>query len=247
MSEQERPVADPSAPIWRDLCRIGGVSAVVLVVYSLATMVQLAVLGGQPATAAEAFGLLQANRVLGLMRLDLPTVLAMPLYYLLFLGLFAGLRRANGALAMLATGSAFVGVTLLLATPMGLSMLSLSDKYAAATTDEARHQLLAAGEAILATDMWHGTGAILGSILLESGAVLISVVMLRGSVFSKATAYVGIVTHGLDLAHGVIGLVNPKVAFLLMAIAGPLYLVWFVLVGRRLLRLGRGQPFPSSG
>jgi len=210
-----------------------------LIVYSLATMVQLAVLGGQPATAAEAFSLLQANRILGLMRLDLPTVLAMPLYYPLFLGLFAALRRADGAAHVtLATGLAFVGVTLLLATPMALSMLHLSDKYAAATTDEARAQLRAAGEAILAADMWHGTGAIMGGLLLEGSAVLVSVVMLRSSVFSKATAYVGIVTHGLDLVHGVLGPVMPTAAFALMAIAGPLYLVWFALVGRRLLRLG---------
>ena len=217
-------------------------SALVLIAYSLVTMIQLAALGDQPTTAAEAFRLLQANRVLGLLRLDLPTVLAMPLYYLLFLGLFAGLWRTSHTLATLGTASAFVGLTLLLATPMALSMLSLSDRYTAATTDEARHQLLAAGEAILATDMWHGTGAILGGLLLESGAVLISVAMLHSSAFGRPTAYLGVVTHGLDLLHGALGPVMPKAAFVLMAIAGPLYLVWFALVARRLLRLGRGQP-----
>jgi hypothetical protein len=236
----ENLVPNPSDPIWRDLCRIGGVSALVLIAYSLATMVQLVVLGGQPATAAEAFRLLRTNRALGLLRLDLPTVFAMPLYYLLFAGLFAALRRVGGAYTLAAAGSAFVGVTLLLATPMGLSMLSLSDKYAAATTDEARQQLLAAGEAILATDMWHGTGAILGGIFLETGALLISLLMLRSSVFSKPTAYVGIVTHGLDLIHAILGPVTTRGAFVLMAIAGPLYLVWFALVGRTLRRLGRG-------
>ena len=78
-----------------------------LIAYSLGTMIQLAALGGQPKTAAEAFRLLQANRVLGLLRLDLPTVLAMPLYYLLFLGLFAGLWRTSHSLATLGTASAF--------------------------------------------------------------------------------------------------------------------------------------------
>jgi hypothetical protein len=51
------------------LCRPGGVAARLLVVYSLATMVQLAVLGGQPGTAAEAFRLLQEDKVVGLLRL----------------------------------------------------------------------------------------------------------------------------------------------------------------------------------
>lgn len=133
----------------------------VLIVYSLATIVQLIVLGGQPATAAEAFRLLQSDRVSGLLRLDLPTMVAMPLYYFVFLGLFVALRRSDQANAILSTSLAFVGLTLLLATPTALSMILLSQKYAAATTEVTRTQLLAAGEAILATDIWHGTGAIL--------------------------------------------------------------------------------------
>ena len=102
----------------------------------------------------------------------------MPLYYFLFLGLFAALRRTDRANAILSTALAFVGVTLLLATPTALSMFSLSQKYAAATTDAMRTQFLAAGEAILATDIWHGTGAVVGGVLVQSGAVLISRSML---------------------------------------------------------------------
>jgi hypothetical protein len=236
------PLSNPVSPTWRGVCRTGGVAAMLLIVYSLGTLVQLGVLGGQPATAAEAFRLLHASRVLGLMRLDLPTVLALPLYYLVFLGLFVALRQEVPAHAALATALAFVGVTLVLATPMGLSMLPLSDKYAAATSEEVRGRLLAAGEAILAADMWHGTGAFVGGILLQSGAVLISVAMLRTSVFTRTTAYVGILTHGLDLVHVVLGPFSAAAGALFMAVAGPLYLIWFPLVGRRLLQLGRRGP-----
>jgi hypothetical protein len=229
---------------WEAPCRMGGVATFILMAYSLATMIQLVALGGQPATAAEAFSLLQNSRVLGLLRLDLPTVLALPLYYLVFLGLFAALRRSDAAYATLSTSLAFVGVTLVLATPTALSMLSLSERYAAATTELTRVQFLAAGEAVLAADIWHGTGAIIGGLLLQSGAVLISVVMLRSSVFSKTVAYVGIVTHGLDLAHVLLGPLVPGAGFVLMAIAGPLYLIWFPLVGRRLLQLGQRRASP---
>ena len=76
----------------------------------------LVVLGGQPATAAEAFSLLQHHRIVGLLRLDLPTVFILPVYYLLFLGLFAALHQTNHAHAVLATSLVFVGVTLVLAT-----------------------------------------------------------------------------------------------------------------------------------
>ena len=58
-------------------------------------------LGGPPATAAEAFRLLQSNKLVGLLRLDLPTVFAVPLYYVLFAGLLAALWQAERALAAL--------------------------------------------------------------------------------------------------------------------------------------------------
>jgi len=234
---------------WSGLCRIGGVAAFLLAVYSLATMVQLVIVGGPPATATEAFSLLQSNRILGLLRLDLPTILAMPLYYLVFLGLFAALRRADCAYAAFSTALAFVGVTLFLAAPAALSMISLSEKHAAAKTEAARVQLEAAGEAILATDIWHGTSAFMGGILLQSGAVLISVIMLRSDVFSKTVACVGILTYGLDLAHIVLSVFLPAVGVVLMAVAGPLYLIWFPLLGRRLLQLGRAGHLgrPHSG
>ncbi len=231
---------------WSGLCRMGAVAAFILVAYSLATMVQLVWLGGQPTTAAEAFRLLQENRILGLLRLDLPTVLAVPLYYFLFLGLFAALRQADGAYALLSTALAFVGVTLVLATPTALPMVALSDRYAAASTEAARAEIQAAGVAIMASDIWHGTGAFIGGILLQSGAVLISVVMLRSDVFSKTIAYTGVLTHGLDLAHIILGVFLPAAGVVLMAVAGPLYLVWLPLVGRRLLQLGRSGPPPAT-
>ena len=95
----------------------------------------------------------------------------------------------------------------------------------------------------MAGDIWHSTGAILGGILLQCGAVLISVAMLRSNVFSKATAWLGIVVHGLDLAHIVGGLFMPVSGMILLAIAGPLYPIWFLLVGLRLLKLSTGNNF----
>ena len=235
---------ESTASDWSGLCRVGGIAALILIVYSLATIVQLVLLGGQPATAAEAFTLLQNDRMVGLLRLDLPTVVVMPLYYLLFLGLFAALRRTDRANVILSTVLAMLGTTLLLATPTALSMVSLSQKHAAATTEAARAQLLAAGEALLATDIWHGTGAIMGGVLVQCGAVMISVVMLHSSVFGRTTAYLGIVMHGLDLSHIVSGLFLPRSGVVLMAIAGPMYPIWFFLVGRRLLQLAAAGSTP---
>lgn len=62
--------------------------------------------------------------------------------------------------------------------------------------------------------------------------------MLRG-VFSKLTAYVGIITHGLDLAHILFVPFLPKTAAVFMMIAGLGYPMWLWLVGRRLLQVGK--------
>ena len=226
--------------VFRSLCRAGGIASFVFVIYSLITLVVLSVFGGQPSTASEAFSMLQTNRFLGLLRMDLLTVIFIPFYYLIFLGLFLALNGKKNAWAIIALVAVFVGVTLFLATPSVFSMMNLSDKYVIATSENQRNQLLAAGEAILASDMWHCTGAILGGILIQVGALIFSILMLPGDVFNKFTSYVGIITHGLDFAHLIFLFVVPTVGVILIAIAGTLYLLWFPLIGVRLIQIGKG-------
>ncbi len=236
-----------SQAVWRTLYPLAGVSALILLLYSLATLVIVAVTGGQPGSIEATYQMLQANRLIGLLRLDLLTVLLMPLYYVLFLGFCVALWRIDHVGAALSALLVFAGLTLFLASPSAFSYLALSDRYAAAATEAQRAQLLAAGEAIYAADLWHGSGALVGGLLLQAGAVLISVVMLRSSAFGAALAYTGIATHGLDLVHILIGFFAPQLSVALMAVAGVLYLLWFPLAAQRLFRLGapaRAQPSP---
>jgi hypothetical protein len=224
---------------WKPFYKIGGIVAVILLCYSLATMILLMTIGGQPATAQEGFTMLQENRLLGLLRLDVLTVFAWLLYYLLFLGLYIALEKTHAAYAAIAAVIGCAGVTLLIATPSVFSWLALSDKFAAATSEAQKSLLLAAGEAILASDMWHGTGAMMGSLLFQTGLLVASILMLRSSAFSKLTAWVGVVTHGFDLLHVLAGFLYTPVGTALMIAAGPLYLVWFPLLARDFFRLGK--------
>jgi hypothetical protein len=229
---------DTNDSVSRSLCKAGGIASFVFIIYSLLTLVILSVFGGPPSTASEAFSMLQTNRMLGLLRLDLLTVIFIPLYYLIFLGIFLALNGKKNTWSIIALLSVFVGVTLFLATPSVFSMLNLSDKYAGATSEIQQNQFIAAGEAILASDMWHGTGAIIGGILIQFGALVFSILMLPGNVFNKLTAYVGIITHGLDFAHFFFLFLIPPVGVILLAIAGTLYLLWFPLIGVRLIKIG---------
>jgi hypothetical protein len=63
--------------------------------------------------------------------------------------------------------------------------------------------------------------------------------MLNSSDFGKWTAYVGILSHGLDLIRVFIGFFIPQASVIVMTIAGPLYLVWFPLLARDFFRLGQ--------
>ena len=90
----------------------------------------------------------------------------------------------------------------------------------------------------MVTDLWHGSSAFVGGLLLQTSTLLISLVMLRSNSFSKLTAWVGVVTHGLDLVHVLLMLILPSLGVILMAVGGTLYLVWFPLLARDFFRLG---------
>jgi len=118
-------------------------------------------------------------------------------------------------------------------------MIYLSDLHAAATTAVQQEQLIAAGEAVVAGNMWNSTAGFLAGIFMQGGFVFISLVMLRSKGFSKVTAYSGILSNGLDLIHVPLALFAPGLAATILGIGGVFYLVWFPLLGRDLYKLGR--------
>jgi hypothetical protein len=251
MFTQVRSISDESyAPTsvtgWNSLYKIGAAAALIFVLYSLATIIIAFFLGGMPESAQEAFTLLEGNRIVGLLRLDALTLLVVPFYYPIFLSIYAALKETERAFTSLGALLAFAGATLFLATPSAFPLIPLSERYAAAATVAQKQQMLAAGEAILASDMWHGTGAMTGGILMLMAAVILSVVMLYSDRFGKGTAYVGVLTHGLDLVRSLAAFFSPQVGVILMVIAGPLYLVWFPLLARDLLKLGRPKQRMNS-
>jgi hypothetical protein len=224
----------------------GGLICTILMIYSLATMVVMFGIGTPPETIIECFSMLNENKFLGLLRLDILTVFIMPLYYILFYSIYIALKNHDNDALRISIILIFAGLTLFLATPSVFSYLHLSDKYSLATTELEKSQLLSAGEAILASDMWHGTGAKIGGILMQVGALIISILMLKTNVFTRFTAYIGIFSHGLDLLHILIGFFLPVAGAILMAIGGTLYLVWFPLIGLRLFKLSNATKLQES-
>jgi hypothetical protein len=221
--------------------KLGAWSSILLMIYSLATILVVSFIGGPPQTVEECFKMLKESRINGLLRLDILTMFAMPLYFVLFYALYTSLKRVNLTLAQLSTLFVFVGVTVFLSAPSVFSYLKLSDGYWSSSGDIEKSQFRSAAESILASDIWNGTGARISGLMVQTGAVLLSLLMLQTSTFTKLTAYTGIITHGLDLIHIMAAFFLPSLANGIMAVAGVLYLLWFPLITISLFRLSKAK------
>jgi hypothetical protein len=219
---------------WTTLYRAGGAAALaVLALIPVQGVVFM--VNPPPSTVVEYFALFQQSPLRGLLALDLLLMVDYGLLILVYLALFATLRRYNPSLMAIGTTLALAGMAIYFASSVAFEMLSLSARFAEATTVEQRSVLLAAGETMLVT--YTGT-AYLASYFLGAVAVLVfSVVMLQCAIFSRWTAYAGLLMGVLSLVPSTAGAVGLAFSFLSLLPTA----VWLGLVGSRLVQLG-GDP-----
>ena len=241
---------------WKSLYRIGGVAALISGIFfrrNIAAEISLFSEYKTPVTVSNWFVLLQSNRLLGLSYLNIFDIVNYALVGLMFLALYVALRRTNKSYMAIATILGFLGIAVYFASNTAFSMLSLSEQYAAATTDTQRTMLLAAGEAMLAINRFSspgahpGTGGYVSLLLIAIAGMITSVVMLRSDVFNRATAYVGILASAFDLAYCITFAFMPTVDSELLAVifipaAGLFLMIWHIMVGWRLYQLGKDAP-----
>lgn len=245
--------AETTGSAWKSLYKVGGAAALIAAVlfrrnlgaeFSLLRMIGIIGFGPTmaPSSAMDWFTLLQNNRLIGLTLLETFDLVNYALVGLIYLALYAALRRADAGSMAIATAFGFVGVAVYFASNQAFSMLSLSDQYAAATTDAQRSTFLAAGEALLAINnpgaIDQGIGGTISLFLVTLAGLIISIVMLRSSIFSRATAVVGILAHGFGLGYFVALAFAPAILALPPSISAPFLLIWYILIARRLFRLG---------
>jgi hypothetical protein len=161
------------------------------------------------------------------------------------IALFGALRDAHEPWAALALILSVVGAAVYLAGNTGFPMFTLSKQYAAATTEAQRAAIVAAAQAMLALGESHTPGTFVAFLLLQSGALLNSGLMLRSGHFARATAVTGLLGGALLLTFELVSDFIPALFAMSLFVAmagGLLSLVWYVLVGRDLLRLGAVVP-----
>ena len=237
-------VAEPKYPLsrWVDLYKIAGVAILMMV---LLIPIQIVIFNhwATPETALESFMLFQENKLLGLLSLELTYIISNVLAIPLYLAFYVALRRVNETLITIATATGLIAIATVLTARPAFDLLFLSDQYAAATTDAQRAMLLAAGQAKIALNF--GTAQIVHYVLGALALLIISVVMLRSTVFNKTTAAVGIIANVLafGLYISTIGI------YLSILSVFPFLTLWLLLSARTFFQLGRldRKVYPKQG
>lgn len=225
----------------KSLYTIGGIAAIVQVAAILAYTVALAALGPKPTTALEYFAIYKESPLAMVLRGDFLLLLLIAPYLATFPALYVALKRISPIYTALALLFTVMAVTGIFVTESTFALLHLGKGFVAATSDAVRAQFIAAGEAVIAADMWHSTGAYMGGILLQGSGVMISVIMLRSRDFSKVTAISGLIGNALDLIQHVLHPFAPAISAPIQMFMGIFYLVWFPMLARDLFRLAKPQ------
>ena len=231
---------------WKSLYKVGAAAALIVVLVALIEIIITFLPGGStsPETVINWFTLFQDNWFLGLRNLGLLNIVITVLGIPTFFALYAAHRRVNQVYAALAMIISFIGIAVFLATNRAFPMLELSSQYAAATTDAQRSILAAAGQAMLSVGKSHTPGTFIGFLLSEVAGITISVVMLRSKIFSKVTAYAGMLGFALLLIFEICSSFVPVLFGVVMIIAmggGILSMTWYILIARRLFQLGTSE------
>jgi hypothetical protein len=158
-------------------------------------------------------------------------------FVLVFLTLYLLLKQDYAVWALVGLTLVVAGSAIFFATNNPFALFSLSNQYAAATSEAARSQFLAAGQVILVNTGQRAVGGFnLGLLLVSVAGLIFSMAMLRSTIFSRSIAIWGILANAISLVDYLRqALTDSPIATLLVVLPNMVLLItWFCLLGRRL-------------
>ncbi len=232
---------------WKSIYVLGGIAAILSLIAVVLDIFIGSSMGGNlselPQTAVDRFAQFQQNTWFGLYNLDLLNTVNQLISIPVFFALYSAHRKTNKPYALFSLIVFLIGTTVFVTNNSALSMLELSRKYSHAIEPQ-KTLLAAAGEAMLARGE-HGSFGVFFSFLLPTlAALMMSLVMLQGKVFSKANSYVGIFGNALMAVYIVLVTFAPAVKNMAMAFAMPgglLLVAWMVMLTIRFFQLGTSR------
>ncbi|MGJ7026211.1 DUF4386 family protein [Petrimonas sulfuriphila] len=219
---------------WNKLYKVGGVAAIVIV---LIIPIQLVIftLFPPPETTMGFFELFRKNWLIGLLSLDLLYYINNGILILVYLGLFAALRKVNFTNMLIATIIGLTGIAVYYVSAVGFEVLSISKQYFSAESMEYKQQLLAVGQGLIAR--YKGTAFDVYYVFNAITLILISMTMYKSRDFKRSSATWGLIAG--------IFMIIPSTAGTLGLICSLLslvpWIVFSVLIGRKLIQMAKQQ------
>jgi hypothetical protein len=233
---------------WATIYRLGAITTVIVLLGIILDMVVGSITGADiaalPQTAVQRFNQFNENQLLGLYNLDLLNTIIQIIFIPSLFAIYGIHRKVSHPSALLALIIFLVGTTIFITSNTALTMLDLSQKYFAATSDEQRLLIAAAGEAMLARGAHGGLGVFFGFAMIPVANALMSGVMLNGKVFSRANSFIGLAGNSLMVIYVVLVTFIPaveKLALVFAMPAGILVMVWMIMFTIRLFKLSREE------
>jgi len=214
---------------WEKLCKVGGISALVIVLI-IPVQIIIFTLYPPPETTLGFFELFRDNWMMGLLSLDFLYYINNGLLIVVYLGLFASLRKTDFANMLIAITIGFIGIAIYYVSTVGFEMLSVSKQYYSTDSIESQQQLLSVGHGLIAR--YKGTAFDVYYVLNAITLLLISTTMYKSKDFGKSTATWGLIAGIFMLipsTAGALGLIFSLISLI------P-WIVFSVLIGRRLIQ-----------
>jgi hypothetical protein len=222
---------------WKNLYRMGAAAPLLTLLFYISEFTLISWYTF-PSSMEEWFQLCQQSKLLGLFYLNSLDILSITLLGLMFLALFMALRKTDQDWMLAATFFALLGVVVFVVPrTAALSILTLSDRHALASSGEEQARLLAAGEALGSLSL--PTPQTAGFFFMAIGVLILSVVMLRTQSFSRITAWLGILASVATFADDISLVVYPAVSTTLMILSGLFWIPWWLMISRELFRLNK--------
>lgn len=249
MNEKE-PAGKDYFEQWRPMLFLGAAAALIQVVLVVLTIVLMPMMNLEEtieagSTTEAMLVTISEGRIWDVITMDVISLGLIVTYLFTTFAAYPILRKVNKPLLIFSLICIFMAITICISTNSSMQMVDLGRQYATAD-DATKERVVAAGEAVRANDMWHGTSSLFAGILLQGGAVIFSFIMLRSKYFMRVTAGAGILANGLDLFQHLMHYSFPQLAAIILAISGVFYLIWFPALGWDLWKNYGGRPSAHS-
>lgn len=239
---------DYSEEQWKTLYKVGAITTIIVLCILILDMIIGSITGGNltelPQSAVDRFNQFKEDPLLGLYNLDFLNIINQIILIPSIFALFAVHRDTNKPAALLSLILFLIGTTIFITSNTAFTMLDLSHKYFAASSNEQKMLLSAAGEAMLVKGSHGSLSVFIGFALPTLANAFMSCVMLNGRIFSRATSYIGIIGNFLMVIYIIMVTFMPTVEKMATAFAMPaglLVMIWMIMFTIKLFKLSRSR------